>query len=288
MAQKKWTPYLYLLPVLIPFAIFFAYPFITAIYYSFTKWNMYGPAEWVGFRNYHTLLFKTDSVYYKDFWNGMGNTFKFALFSVPPLIIFPFILAVLLNHKVKGTGFFQSVFYLPGLFSVATITLMWQWLLDGRFGAVNKFLGVHIPWAVEQPYTWIALIGMTVWWTIGGNMVIYLAGMSDISKSLYEAASIDGAGELKKTLYITMPGLKHQFSYTFVLTTIASFNVFGQTYMFSKGGPANSTKTVIMYIREYAFANPPVAGMAVAMSVLLGVVICLFSIIQYFLLSRTD
>lgn len=288
MSHKKWTPYLYLLPVFIPFLLFFAYPFFTAIYYSFTKWNMLEPAQWVGLKNYHTLLFKTDSVYFKDFWNGMGNTLKFVLFSVPPLIMIPFILAVLLSYRVKGTGFFQSVFYLPGLFSVATVALMWQWLLDGRFGAVNKLFGLEIPWAVQQPYTWIALVGMTVWWTIGANMVIYLAGMSDISQSLYEAAAIDGSSELNKIFYITIPGLKHQFAYTFVLTTIASFNVFGQTFMFSKGGPANSTKTVIMYIREYAFSNPPVAGIAVAMSVILGAVICLFSIVQYYLVSRTD
>jgi multiple sugar transport system permease protein len=260
----------------------------TAIYYGFTKWDIYSPAKWIGFRNYYTLLFNTDSVFHADFFNGMKNTLEFVLFSVPPLVILPFIIAVLLNYKVFGVKFFQSVFYIPGLFSVATVSLIWLWLLDGEFGFVNRVFGLSVAWSAKQPYTWVALAGMTVWWAIGNNMVIYLAGISSISASLYEAAGIDGAGELAKMFNITIPGLKHQFAYTFVLTTISSFNIFGQPYIFSKGGPVDSTKTTIMYIREYAFSSPPKAGMAVSMSVLLGVVICIFSLVQYYLLSRTE
>ncbi len=288
MFYRKRTPYIFLIPVAIPFIIFFCVPLASALYYSLTKWDLFTDPTFVGFKNYQTLLFNPDSVYYKAFWNGMGNTIKFVIFSVPPLVIIPFILAVLLNYKVKGSKLFQAIFYIPSLFSVATVALMWLWILDGEYGAVNRILGLHIAWSAELPYVWWALVGMTVWWLVGINMVIYIAAINGVGESMYEAASIDGASELQKTLYITIPSIKNQIMYIFVLTTISSFNVFGQPFMFSKGGPSESTKTVIMVIKEYAFMGKPAAGMAVAMSVIVGVIIMFFSILQYFVLAKEE
>ncbi len=286
MFYKKRTPYLFLIPVLIPFIIFFCIPLFSALYYSLTKWNLFNEPEFVGLNNYKTLLLNSDSVYYKAFWNGMGNTIKFVIFSVPPLVFVPFILAVLLNYKVKGSKLFQAIFYIPSLFSVATVALMWLWILDGEYGAVNKILGTSIAWSAEQPFVWYALVGMTVWWLVGINMVIYIAAINGVGESMFEAASIDGANEFQKIFFITIPTIKKQFMYIFVLTTISSFNVFGQPFLFSKGGPSESTKSVIMVIREYAFTGNPAAGMAVAMSVIVGVIIMFFSILQYFVVSR--
>lgn len=284
---SAWTPYLYLLPIFTFFFVFFIYPFLSAIYYSFTKWNMMTAPQWVGTRNYYNILFNSSSSFFKQFYNGMGNTLFFVLISVPPLVMVPLFIAVLIHYKLRGSSFFQSVFYIPSLFSVATISLMWLWILDGRYGAVNRFLGLVIPWASQQPYTWIALVLMTVWWTLGTNMVIYTAGMGGISASLYEAASIDGASEWHKFIHVTVPGLQNQLAYALVMTTIASFNIFGQTFMFSRGGPMNSTKTITMYIREFAFVTPQ-AGISAAMAMVLGVVILAISILQYrYMESRT-
>lgn len=284
---SAWTPYLYLLPIFTFFFIFFLYPFLSAIYYSFTKWNMMTPPQWVGTRNYYNILLNSSSSFFKQFYNGMGNTLFFVLISVPPLVVVPLFIAVLIHYKLRGSSFFQSVFYIPSLFSVATISLMWLWILDGRYGAVNRFLGLVIPWSSQQPYTWIALVLMTVWWTLGTNMVIYTAGMGGISASLYEAASIDGASEWRKFIHVTVPGLQNQLAYALVMTTIASFNIFGQTFMFSRGGPMNSTKTITMYIREFAFVTPQ-AGISAAMAMVLGVVILVISILQYrYMESRT-
>ncbi|MEG1525764.1 MAG: sugar ABC transporter permease [Clostridia bacterium] len=277
---NRYTPYLYLVPIFTFFILFFLYPFLSAIYYSFTKWNMIKDPIWIGMRNYYNILLNSGSTYFTQFYNGMGNTLLFVLISVPPLVILPLFVSILLNYKMKGSSLFQSIFYLPSLFSVATIALMWLWILDGRYGAVNRFFNLNIAWANQQPYTWIAIVVMTVWWTLGVNMVIYVAGMGNISSSLYEAASIDGAGEWQKFRNVTLPGLKNQFAYTIVMTTIASFNIFGQTYMFSEGGPMMSTKTITMYIREYAFTNPQ-AGISTAMSMMLGIVIFIISLFQY-------
>lgn len=277
---NRYTPYLYLLPIFSVFVVFFAYPFFSAIYYSFTKWNMMKDPEWIGLKNYYNILVNSSSTYFEQFYNGMGNTLFFVLISVPPLVVIPLFVSVLINYKLRGSAVFQSIFYVPSLFSVATISLMWLWILDGRYGAVNRFLGLTIPWASQQPYTWFALALMTVWWTLGTNMVIYVAGMGGISSSLYEAASIDGAGEWAKFVHISVPGLHNQLAYTLVMTTIASFNIFGQTFMFSKGGPMMSTKTITMYIREYAFVTPQ-AGISTAMAMVLGLVILVISIFQY-------
>lgn len=285
MNNKSYTPYLFIAPHLILFIIFFGIPAIFGIVISFTQWNLLGTPEWVGLKNYEEIFANTQSTFYTQFHNGLKNTIIFTILSVPFCIIVPLLLACALNTKTKGHKLFQSVFYLPTLFSISSVILAWGFLFNKNFGPINKFIGNSINWAGIQPYTWIGIVIITVWWYIGGNMVIYQAALAGVPKDIYEAASLDGAGALVKFIKITLPSIKNQIAYTLVMTTIAQLNVYGQPLMFSKGGPASSTSVLLMYIKQIAFGSgEAIAGIASAMAVMLGLCIVLVASLQFYFL----
>lgn len=286
---KPTTPYAFIAPHLILFFIFFLIPSVVGIFISFTKWDLYSDPVWVGFENYYNILINQDSIFYEQFHNGLKNTFKFALLVIPFCIIVPLSLAVLLNNKPKGHKFFQAIFYLPGLLSISAVMLAWNFMFNKTFGLVNHLLNLDIIWTTQAPYYWIALIFITVWWCIGGNMVIYQAAISSISKDYYEAAQIDGAGVIKQFLYITLPSIKNQIIYTVVMTTIAQFNIYGQPLMFNDGGPSGANRVLMMYIQQLAFGQgASLSGIASAMAVMLGLCILLVVIFQNIVLSDRD
>ncbi|HEX9025838.1 MAG TPA: sugar ABC transporter permease [Clostridium sp.] len=292
MNKKSYTPYVFIAPHLILFIIFFGLPAIFGIVVSFTKWNLVGTPEWVGLKNYAEILSNSSSTFYFQFHNGLKNTLLFTLFSVPFCIIVPLSLAVGLNTKVKGHKIFQSIFYLPTLFSISSVILAWGFLFNKNFGPINKLLGKAIVWGGFggggiQPYTWIAIVIITVWWYIGANMVIYQAALAGVPADMYEAASLDGAGPITKFFKISLPSIKDQIAYTLVITTIAQLNVYGQPLMFSKGGPANSTFVMIMYIKQTAFGSgESIAGIASAMSVMLGLCVVFVASLQFYFLRQ--
>jgi multiple sugar transport system permease protein len=289
MLKQKVVPYLFIAPHLLLFIIFFAIPAVVGIYISFTKWNIYTPPKWVGFRNYYEILFNHDSTYYMQLRNGLGNTLRFVLMSVPFCVIVPLFIAIALNTKTLGNKVFQSLFYLPNLLSISTVVLTWVFMFHRRLGPINNVFKIDINWFGTQPFTWTAIIIITVWWCIGGNLVIYLAALAGIRQDLYESASIDGANAVHKFFSITLPGLKHPLAYTLVLTTIAQFNIYGQPLMFSKGGPKATTHVMMMYIRELAFGSgQSIAGLASAMSVMLGLCILAVSTFQFILMRNND
>lgn len=289
MNKKKITPYVFIAPHLILFIVFFGIPAIFGIIISFTQWNILGTPHWVGLKNYAEILVNSKSTFYNQFHGGLKNTLIFTLFSVPFCIIVPLLLASALNTKTKGNKIFQSIFYLPTLFSISSVLLAWGFLFNKNFGPINKFLGHSFNWGGIQPYVWIAIITITVWWYIGGNMVIYQAALAGVSADLYEAASLDGAGAVMKFFKITLPSIKNQIAYTLVMTTIAQLNIYGQPLMFSKGGPAGSTSVVLMYIRQIAFGTgEPIAGIASAMAVMLGLCIVFVASLQFYFLRDKD
>ncbi len=150
-------------------------------------------------------------------------------------------------------------------------------------------LETDTPWTGTQPYAWLALVAVTVWWTIGGNMIIYQAALNGISKDFYEAADIDGATAFQKFFKITLPAIRGQILYTVVMTTIAQFNVYGQPLMLTAGGPNNSTRVLLMYIQQNAFGSgQSIAGIASAMAVILGVCIMAVSAVQFKFLRNKD
>ena len=286
--RRKILPFLFVTPHLIIFLVFSLIPIIYGLYISFTKWNFLGTPEWVGLANYKEILFSTESTYYRQFMNGLKNTFLAVVLNVPPSIIVPLVLALALNVKVRGSKFFQSVFYLPCILSLSAVSIIWIQILNTRFGVPSVF-GINSALTVEQPWAWLMIVLMSTWWAIGTNMVIYQAALGGVPKELYESASIDGAGSIKRFFYITVPSIRFQILYTIVMTTIAGFNIYGQPLMLTEGGPNGSTTVLIMEIRKLAFGTgQPIAGMASAMAICLGVVILIISAFQFFAMNRKE
>lgn len=282
-------PLLYIGPHLLFFLVFALLPLAYGIYISFTQWDLVGDPNWVGFNNYKEILFNSDSVFNYQFFNGLKNTFIFVIISVPLLMIIPLLIALALNAKPKATTFFQSVFYIPGLFSISAVALIWRLVFNKRLGPINNMFGSAANWTTEQPYAWLVILIVSVWWGLGGNMIIYRAALNGIPVELYESAEIDGASSVKKFFYITLPSIKFQLLYTFVMTTVASFNIYGQPVMLTEGKPNQTTSVLMMYIKDLAFGSgQSVAGMASAMAVLLGLVMVTISIIQFLLMNKDN
>ncbi|WP_062350006.1 carbohydrate ABC transporter permease [Bacillus kwashiorkori] len=276
-------------PHLLIFLVFFLIPAVYGIYISFTKWNLFTSPEFVGLDNYKTILFDQDSSFYQQFRNGLKNTFLFVIFSVPFCIVVPLIIAAALSAKPKMAKFFQSIFYLPSLFAISAVMIIWQFLLSVSYGPLSNYFDISTNFVNTQPYAWIVLALVTVWWCIGGNMVIYLAALNGVSKDLLEAASLDGAGTISRFFRVVLPSIKFQLLFTLVTTTIAQFNVYGQPLMLTQGGPNDSTRVLLMYIQQNVFGRgASIAGMSSAMAVMLGLCIMVVSAFQFYLLRDKD
>lgn len=291
MKQKKYIPWLYILPYFISFMIFFVIPFLYGIVMSFTNYDFSSNVKFIGMKNYINL-FTPSNIYFQQFWNAIKNTFIFIVLTVPALILIPLIIAQLLHSNKKFTGFFQSIFYMPTLFSVTSAMLVWTWLMNNETGILNFYLnkafGVKLPWLTTTKWGWIAMVIATVWWTMGTNMIIFSAGIEDVPKDLYEAAEVDGASAFRKFISITIPSLKNQLVYTVLMTIIASSNVFGQPYIMTGGGPGRATQSISMLIRDVAFTGTiPRAGQSAAMSVIFGLLVIVVSFIAMIFLNKS-
>ncbi|MCR4660381.1 MAG: sugar ABC transporter permease [Clostridia bacterium] len=282
---KALTPYLFLLPHLIFFAVFVVYPFFYGIYISFTEFNLMGEPSFCFLNNY-TEIFTFGSKFSKDFFSGLLHTFIYTMTAVPLVVFVPLILAVLLYaiKNVKIRNFFQSILYSTSILSVSTVVLIFTWLLDRDNGLFNNLFNVDINFKGNEVLTWVAIISLTLWSGVGGNMIIFLSSISSIPKSQYEAASLDGANVFNRFFRLTLPSLRFPLTYSLITGVIGGFNVFGQPFLF--GGKVGSYETVMMRVYEYAFGTSPMAGMASAMSVLLGIIILFVSIVQFRLMRE--
>ena len=287
---SKATPYLFLLPYVVLFATFVLAPAVYGIWISLHDWDfLVDNKPFVGLENYTALVDPT-SVQFEPFWHSLRATAIFTVASVPFLVVIPLALAVLLNRTFPGRTFFRAVFFAPYVLGVAVIGLMWRYLLDPSFGAVNGILSLFglppdTPWITAQPWAWISLVAVTVWWTIGFNAVIYLAGMADIGTDQYEAAALDGASIWQQFRYITLPGLRPVLVFVITVTILASANMFGQSYLITQGGPGDSTRTAIIEIAERGLAQYRM-GEATAMSYVLALLLALVSLVNFYLLRE--
>ncbi|PZD95294.1 sugar ABC transporter permease [Paenibacillus sambharensis] len=286
--KRKLMPAFFVGPHLILFLVFVLIPTVYGIYASFTQWNLNSDPVWTGLDNYRTILFDSGSTFHRQFWNGLKNTLLFVAMSVPLLIVIPLMVAVALEHKkVKMKGTIQAIIYVPGLISISAAALIWSLIFNKQLGVSSNVFGSDAVWSTTQPYAWMIIIILTIWGGVGGNMIIYRASINGVSKDLYEAGDIDGAGPIRKFFSITLPSIRFPLIYTFVMTTAGAFNVFGQPLMLTDGGPRESTTVLMMYIRQLAFGHgDSIAGMASAMAVLLGVVILVISALQYYVMNR--
>jgi multiple sugar transport system permease protein len=281
----RLTPYLMLAPYMVLFSVFILVPAIYGFWVSLHDWDFLLPGKpFVGFDNYKDL-FTPGSVTYSPFWNAMKATAIFTVFSVPLLLVVPLGVALILNQKFPGRNFFRAVYFAPYVLGVAAIGVLWSFLLDPNIGVVNYYLEKvgaqeNIAWTTSLPWAWIALVGVTVWWTLGYNAVIYLAGLQDIPRELYEAAKVDNAGRWARFRHVTLPGLRPVLVFVVTVTILASANMFGQAWLITDGAPGNETRTAIMLIAQEGLRNFRM-GNAAAMSFVLAFFLLVVSIVNF-------
>ncbi len=283
--RDNLAAWLFLAPYLVLFGAFVLLPIVLGLWISLHSWDFTLPGKpWVGLANYRDL-FDKGSVVFDPFWNAMQATGIFTVFSVPLLIITPLAVALVMNKKFPGRNLFRAVYFAPYVLGVAVVAVMWRFLLDANIGAVNAYLGAiglpdHTPWLSSVPEAWIALVGVTVWWTLGFNAVIYLAGLQDIPKELYEAARVDGASSWAQFRHVTLPGLRPVVMFVTLTTIIASANMFGQSFIMTNGAPAQETRTAIFYIAEKGLQQFQM-GQAAAASWILTMALMLLSMVVF-------
>lgn len=283
--RRTKTAYLFLAPFLVLFIVFVAAPAVFGLWISLTNWSPFRDSQsFIGLKNYIDL-FTPGSATSADFWQSMGATGIFTLASVPFLLVIPLLIAVLLNRAIRGGTVFRAIFFAPYVLGVAVIGVIWKYLLDTQSGIVNHVLGMlglpsDIPWTVNVPWVWVSLVLVTVWWTLGFNTVIILAGLKGINNDLYEAAALDGAGAVRQFFSVTLPGLRQVMTFVVTVTILASANMFGQSYLLTKGGPGNQTRTAIMYISDQGLSQNNMAA-ASAMSYVLFVFLAIISIVNF-------
>jgi multiple sugar transport system permease protein len=272
--------YLFLAPFLIVYVMFVVFPVFQAVYMSLFDWDLLAMdfRSFIGLGNYQEMF--RDSVFWSSFW----NTVQFVILSTPSIVGVGLLLAILLNGARRGMGFFRTIFFSPYVFSVAVVTLIWAFLLNPQTGLLAAFLGRFgiepISWLTDPNLAMPAIVMTTLWWTMGFNMVLFLAGLQDIDQSLYEAAELDGAGHWAQFRHITIPGLRRTLLLVTVLQIIASFQIFGQVYIMTRGGPAGTTRVLIQYIYESGFRDFRL-GYGSAMSLFLFAVMFVISYFQF-------
>ncbi|GAA3903306.1 sugar ABC transporter permease [Streptomyces lacrimifluminis] len=260
--RRWWLPWLWMLPAIVGAAAFGVFPFLNTLVLSFTDAKpLGGAAGFVGLDNYTRML--GDS----DFWLATRNSVLYAVIVVPLMVILPLFLAVLVEKNLPGIGFFRSAFYTPVLASSVVVGLSWQWLLADQ-GLVNTWLEkTHIikgaiPFLSDSWLILLSAMGLTLWKGLGWYMIFYLAALGNVPKELHEAASVDGAGAVRRFWHITVPGVRTSMMLVGTLTGIGSLRVFTEIYMLggSTGGPGGADRTLPFYIRDVGL--DPLSGNA--------------------------
>lgn len=282
--KLRLTPYLFILPHLVFFIAFLGYPFFYGIYISLFNFDFLRPEfrPFVGLQNYLNL-FDPTSLQYADFWQAMGNTVEFVIYSVPLLVGFALLLAVLLNGKYRGRNFFRALYFAPYALSVTVAAVLWRWIFE-QGGLINFYLtdlGLPaISWLGSMPWAWVAIVVCTVWWTIGFNTVILLAALQEIPDSLYEAAAIDGATTFQQFFFVTLPLLRPVLLFVVTITILASANLFGQPFIMTGGGPVQQTEPVMMRIYNEGIIQNRM-GSAAAMSVFVAAILLVLTWLNF-------
>ena len=267
--------YLFAMPWIIGFGMFLAYPIFASIYFSFTEYSVLKPPLWTGLDNYTALA--SDEV----FWKSLLNTLYFAVFFIPVATFVALGLALLLNTKVRFMSIYRTVFFVPSLVPVVSLVILWIWMFNGEYGLINVVLGwfgIDGPnWLGDPAWSKPAIIMMSTW-GVGNAMIIYLAGLQEVPKALYDAADIDGASPWKKTLHVTFPLISPVILFNVIMSIIASLQIFTQPYIMSDtGSPARSIYFYSMYLFDNAFKYHKM-GYASAMAWIMFVIIFLLTL----------
>ena len=296
-------PYFYILPAAAIIIIFRLVPIVLSFIISFFEWSVKGIGSFVGFSNYAKILHDP------DFWQSMLNTFYLVIFIVPASLFLSLILATLLNNIEKLKGFFRSLFFIPTVTSMVAISIVWKIIFNQQTGLFNFFLtklgfsplgwlsesrgifelffgqfGITVPhWLAGPSLALFAIIIVSVWKGLGYNTIIYLAGLQNIPKVYYEAASIDGAGKVKQFFSITWHLISPTSYYILMMTTITTFQVFSQIYLMTGppiGGPLGTTRVIVYYLFEKGFGESNDLSYASAIALVLFVIILSLTLLQ--------
>lgn len=281
---KKWLVIsFFLLPNFIGFLVFIGIPILTSLGLSFTKWDLLSTPEFIGFDNYKGIIEDT------EFWSALKNTLLFIIAYLPTVLIIALGIAMLLNKNMKGRAFFRAAYFIPVVSSWVAVSLIWKWLFNPAYGLVNYFLSwfgfVGPDWLQDPQWAMIAIVLTSVWKDTGFVMVLFLAGLQNISETYYEAAEIDGASPIKKFLHITIPLLTPTTFFILIISLINSFQVFDQVMIMTEGGPAGSTTVLVQKIYNHAFRYFEM-GYASAVSWVLFFIIFIVTLIQNRLQKR--
>ena len=274
---RKYTPYLFLLPAVAVLIVFFFIPFFQTFGLSFFDYSssLYHPS-YNGVDNYIKLFH--EPIFYKV----MLNTFLYLLIAVPFLVTFPLFLAILINQKIRGITLYKILIYLPVIISIVVAAIAFKWIYAAQ-GVLNYILGVfhvqQIGWLIDTKWALFSVAVVTVWKGIGYYMMIYLSALVGVPQELYEACDIDGANFFQKHLTVTIPHIMPTVALVSTISTISAMKVFAEIYVMTKGGPLDSTKTIVYYIYERAFENLDL-GYASALAVVLLVIVMMFSLIN--------
>ena len=268
-----------MLPWIIGILFFFLYPMGYAAYISFTDGRVTGLSPWVGLGNYQRIL-KAPL-----FAHALRLTAVYTLISVPLQLVVGFMMAWLLNQKIKGLGVFRTIYYMPAVLSGPAIATVWGWLFNTEFGIVNDILGLfglpNIPWLTSRDWILIFYIIMSMW-TVGNTVIFYLAGLQGIPTEYYEAADVDGASRFQKLRYVTLPMMSPVIFYNLLVAIVASFQVFAVAFVVSggTGRPANGSLFYYLYLYRVGFGSGYL-GYAAAMGWVLFIILVVISAVLF-------
>ncbi|MGN7380603.1 carbohydrate ABC transporter permease [Paenibacillus sp. SAFN-117] len=276
--KKTIAPYLFVLPNLVIFTVFIVVPALFGLIYSFTDYDGINKMNFIGLENYIYIF--QDS----EFWSALRRTAVYAVFVVPLLFAAALGIAILLIQQVKGKGIFRAIIYWPTMTSFIIVGLTWKWILGGSFGIANYVLesmGMSpIGWLTDPFYANASVIVATLWSRVGFFMVIFIAGLQSIPQDYYEAAKMDGAGKIRSFLSITMPLLKPTSLLVLMLSLIDAFKAYPLMFALTGGGPGCETTYVVQHIYQTGFTAQEL-GLASAMSVVLFIIIAIFTVFQF-------
>jgi ABC-type sugar transport system permease subunit len=250
--------------------VFVIYPIFGALYFSFTKYTLLEAPRWIGFQNYQDLIED------KRFVQAVGNTFSFALMTVPIGTALALLLAMAIDRPLRGITFFRTTYYLPVVTSFVAVSFIWLWMFEPQFGVLNdlfEILGLpRLFWLRDPSTAMLSIAILSIWKNVGYNMVIYLAGLQGIPEHLYEAARVDGANGWQRFWFITLPLLSPTTFFVFVVYFIGALQMFVQAWILTNGGPLDATLTVVylVYLNGFEYLK---MGYAAAMSMTLFVII---------------
>jgi multiple sugar transport system permease protein len=279
----KFEGLFWLMPFLIPYAIFTLAMLIMSFTLSFTDYKILGDKRFIGFDNYTTLF--ADAI----FWQSLRNTIVYVLASTPVLILVPLAIGIFIEHRqLVSRSFFRITFFAPFVLPVSVVAYTFLYMFQPYTGLVNnliKTIGLlgakeEIFWITQSNMAWITIIVETLWWTGGFNLILYIAGMQEIPDHYYESADLDGCNFLNKVRYITIPLLNRVHVTVLFLQLVASFKVFGQVFLLTGGGPGGATRTYIQYLYEVSFRSFKI-GRGSAAAFVLFLLILIISALQF-------